>query len=463
MKKLFLVPGIGGSQLIDESHGTDFNMPPPRSIWNPSHLDYRFEFKPVNLLHDWVFFADLFQLPKSTPLTEGLPAKLKYTTAIAQWPDPKQSVDHTASVIVVPYDFRRPNAESADWLDKVVKAYAGSDDEVTILAHSMGGLVATYWFAALGGWEHCNRLITLGTPFGGAPKALEWLIRHSGLLLRWPNLQKTLHGWPSMYELLPCYSMVEHMLEGKPTWIKPVEIPVAEEPFLGFYDNAQKGYAFHTSLDEALRNVPEEQLHNRLAIMGTHHSTTSSAYLENGNFTFFDTSPLWSDVEVTNLLGGDGTVPLYAADPLFADSHTRELVPGVRHAALWSKSALGAAYGFFTPMKTAYRGSEKDTSAYHVDMVVPEEIRVGEPVNVRVTIHSDDTLPSGIPATLFVGLPHAVDQSIPLERVDGEPEYRGVFTPEKAGVVTIGTTISVNQCQYSDKFDIPVLDDEELE
>ena len=39
--------------------------------------------------------------------------------------------------------------------------------QITIVAHSKGGLVAAWWLLRLNGHRYCHNLITLGTPFGG--------------------------------------------------------------------------------------------------------------------------------------------------------------------------------------------------------------------------------------------------------------------------------------------------------
>ncbi len=49
----------------------------------------------------------------------------------------------------------------------------GADSTVLFVAHSMGGLVARHWVAHHNGSARCRGMIALGTPFRGAPKALD--------------------------------------------------------------------------------------------------------------------------------------------------------------------------------------------------------------------------------------------------------------------------------------------------
>ena len=92
--------------------------------------------------------------------------------------------------IPFPYDWRQSNADSAGRLGEVLdNTFAdGVDDlEITLVAHSMGGLVSRYllesghfdtrpWFAKIA------RLVTLGTPHHGAPLAIKRLAGEEGTL-----------------------------------------------------------------------------------------------------------------------------------------------------------------------------------------------------------------------------------------------------------------------------------------
>jgi pimeloyl-ACP methyl ester carboxylesterase len=87
-----------------------------------------------------------------------------------------------ATVVAMPYDFRRSIVEAAVRLDGQVRCRLarlwpddGDRPRVVIVAHSMGRLVARYWLAQQENWKLCRALITLGTPHRGAPKALDVL------------------------------------------------------------------------------------------------------------------------------------------------------------------------------------------------------------------------------------------------------------------------------------------------
>lgn len=66
--------------------------------------------------------------------------------------------------------FTRGVIEAAHHLDRKLKELFSRHhfSELNIVAHSKGGLVALWWLHKLGGYKHCSKLITLGTPFRGS-------------------------------------------------------------------------------------------------------------------------------------------------------------------------------------------------------------------------------------------------------------------------------------------------------
>jgi triacylglycerol lipase len=82
---------------------------------------------------------------------------------------------------------------------------------LTIIGHSKGGLVATYYVKKLGGWRHARAVIMLGAPFHGTPMA--WLGLPVALLA------------PSLTQLLPGSRFLERLHEGRwPPQVRLVSI-----------------------------------------------------------------------------------------------------------------------------------------------------------------------------------------------------------------------------------------------
>ena len=90
----------------------------------------------------------------------------------------------------------------------VWRRYTGNPDAKTILlAHSMGGLVARYYLEALEGHRDARALITFGTPYRGAPQALEPLV--NGMRKGWLDLTSMIRSFTSVYQLLPIYQCID--------------------------------------------------------------------------------------------------------------------------------------------------------------------------------------------------------------------------------------------------------------
>lgn len=81
------------------------------------------------------------------------------------------------------YDWRLSNRYTARQLAERVETWLGEWRErtgdptarVCFLCHSMGGLIVRYYLEVLGGRDIATRLLTLGTPFSGAVKAVRAL------------------------------------------------------------------------------------------------------------------------------------------------------------------------------------------------------------------------------------------------------------------------------------------------
>lgn len=81
------------------------------------------------------------------------------------------------NVLKFPYDWRLSNDHNAALLKRAIDTRWGASLEdpsrpLTIVAHSMGGLVSRYFIERLGGDRVVRNLVTVGTPHAGAPEAM---------------------------------------------------------------------------------------------------------------------------------------------------------------------------------------------------------------------------------------------------------------------------------------------------
>lgn len=118
------------------------------------------------------------------------------------------------TLAVCPYDWRKDNALAAERLasrmESIVQQH-GNTVEITLLGHSMGGLVARYYlesgdFAGRAGLANVRRLIALGTPHRGAPLAIQAALGQVKRLFLNKEQVKTLANnplFPALYQLMP--------------------------------------------------------------------------------------------------------------------------------------------------------------------------------------------------------------------------------------------------------------------
>ena len=111
------------------------------------------------------------------------------------------------------YDWRRDNRVAARLLKKLIDEKLPKWQEknpkakVILIAHSMGGLISRYYLEHLGGGEHCKALFTLGTPYRGSVKILNFLA--NGYTKNpLPALTDVLRSFTSAYQLLSMYPVV---------------------------------------------------------------------------------------------------------------------------------------------------------------------------------------------------------------------------------------------------------------
>lgn len=304
-----VVPGIGGSVLArpgDPDGAAVWDASKSeigKGLFHPGRLDIDEPLEPRGLTESTKFLG--FTLVPGYELLLKMLEKEGFG-AVDRRGDPNAPVIG-ASVVAVPYDFRRSIVAAAERLDAVVDAHfdGASDAErakrVIVVAHSMGGLVARVWLGLLRRWPWCRSLITLGTPHRGAPKALGWLV--NGVpLASW--VTPTLRGWDSVVELLPRYPVVR---DGD-TDRYPHELDV---PCLG--RRAKDAYDLHVQIEKLWKAMPWNRP-EMVPCIGWSHPTPDACTWENGKLRIAKTP--WITAEGWKQDFGDGTVPAYSALPV---------------------------------------------------------------------------------------------------------------------------------------------------
>lgn len=82
------------------------------------------------------------------------------------------------SLFVFAYDWRKSNVENAGKLNEYIgciKQFYGPNTKVNIVAHSQGGLLTRRYILDNPGAHNIDKMVTIGSPWLGAPKAIEVL------------------------------------------------------------------------------------------------------------------------------------------------------------------------------------------------------------------------------------------------------------------------------------------------
>lgn len=308
-----VIPGIGGSELADSSgkrvYGASVSGLVAR-LCEPSVLDPNNELRPVGLVGPcsvicWQLMTGydglLNGISKGLGLSPG-----RVVTAGAELVDPD------ATVVAFPYDFRRSVEHIANDLDRVVRERA-QGRRVVLVAHSMGGLVAAWWWAFLSEGIDVAEIITLGTPYRGAAKALNVLVNGMRIGPYVPQaVSDMVRTWDSVFDLLPHYQVVD----GNTRCQYPYELPSGiTSAVAGFSGKARAAYEKNRCLHKALVNKVAESGSNPFTVYYSQgHATLGHASIDThsdglvvakGNPRAIPAS--WD--------GGDGTVPMFSTIP----------------------------------------------------------------------------------------------------------------------------------------------------
>jgi pimeloyl-ACP methyl ester carboxylesterase len=219
---VILLPGIMGTRLAN--HEGEVWPDPVRLIWNQKdkHLDVlrlqedgRTPLFPNDPGYATVGIGDIIReisIPvfPNPDVYQSLIVSLN-NRGYVECERPTQ-VCAKGRLFAFPYDWRRDLDSSVDKLEvyvNAIRATTGSE-KVHLLAHSMGGLIARAYINDPDRAETIDTLVTLGTPYLGAPKAYQML--NSGTCIadflgvcfsNDDRLRHIVRNMPGVYQLLP--------------------------------------------------------------------------------------------------------------------------------------------------------------------------------------------------------------------------------------------------------------------
>jgi len=383
-----VLPGIMGSQLRKDG----------RLIWGPSAgaavraiTTFGRSVKQLQLPggvgddhpHDGVepagVMPDLHLLPGIWTPVKGYDLLLKRLRSLGYRdvsPDPGAP---PGNLLPLGYDWRLSNRWNGQWIGTQVepaldrwRARGGpyADARLIFVCHSMGGLVARWYIERCGGAAITSKLITFGTPYRGAARALEQLINgvHKGLGPLAVDLTGFARSLPSLYQLVPEYACIEH----RGDLAKTTELSLPE------LDTAMAAAAmrFHTDLQQA-ESARQDSLDATHAIVGIRQATSTTVQIRDGRVLPLDTYR-------GEDLAGDATVPLVGAcrADVKMDSPTLRRVPDKHGNLQRNPAALDELEGILTARPVQVRGPEAIAAAADL----PELILAGQPLPISVRL-----------------------------------------------------------------------------
>lgn len=192
---IIFLPGIMGSELYKHQ----------QLIWPGPAASLVFPYKLMDQLLD----PDL----RVGDIIRWFSGSEQYNTLIAKLREAGFSEENNR-LRVCPYDWRKRNEDAAETLAQMIRKAAGDhgkEVEITLIAHSMGGLVSRYYlesglFNERTGFSNVKNLFTLATPHRGSPLALTAATGlDKRLFLNREQVKQLTERpeFPSLYQLLP--------------------------------------------------------------------------------------------------------------------------------------------------------------------------------------------------------------------------------------------------------------------
>jgi hypothetical protein len=286
-----------------------------------------------------------------------------------------------------PYDWRRDNrvharrlqAESARWLHDWKARSGVNDPKLVLVGHSMGGLIASYFVECLDGWKSTACVVSFGTPFRGAPKALGTLANgvKKKVLLKTIDLTDLARSFTSIYQLLPtykCYDPGTGLVE-----IHTVDIAGVDRA------KAEAARKFHQEIEDAAANR-DPALGRIEPVVGILQPTTQSGVLRDGKVVMLRTigKGRGSDPQ------GDGTVPRPAATPKVLGDKPKAMYSPEKHASLQNDDGvLTQLNGVLTLDDVDFARFRSALGLKGLSLDVADDYRTDEQITVRVKPQSD--------------------------------------------------------------------------
>jgi pimeloyl-ACP methyl ester carboxylesterase len=312
-----IVPGISGSILAQSSDATEVwpNIDKMLVSTSDDYLDALSLDPSGDLVGSTIYAAGIlrdvnFKLGTVDLFTDDI-----YGNIIIAFT--RQGYQEGKDLFVVPYDWRLDVSRSLGALTTAMtKAIAmSSNGKISIVAHSMGGLLVKAYFASVPSAPFLDKLVFVGVPQLGAPYAFKILNYGDDLGIPIANkdeIKKIAQNMPSIYELLPSQKYISTL----GSYVNDLGVEKGNSQLIDLAN------AFHGVVDDMSLTMP-----NFYSIIGCGKPTITGFTLRDGGaFDLLQGS-------------GDGTVPMGSATNMTDPAHDYFVLSGrtgIDHTGLMS-------------------------------------------------------------------------------------------------------------------------------
>jgi phospholipase A1 len=346
------------------------------------------------------------------------------------------------TLLAFAYDWRKDNALAALGLADAVDNFAkplGAGAEITLLAHSMGGLVSRYYlesglYEKRGGFSAVKRLITMGTPHLGSPLALTAALGLEKRLFLSAKQVQTLandKNFAALYQLLPPRSVPFAWDRNEHARFSGIDVyadPAATQLEL-CRDNLDAAARFHQAI-----NISKKPPNVRyFCFVGTQQTTLNEVRVT------LSRGPSNGVQKSERKDAGDGTVPFWSGSL----SGLQSVAVSGEHGELYKTAALKQVLGVLLDAETLMEavGDTPEMSlrnkvvtpggSVHAVIDFPRgTVRVIAELRLRPEMDSAGNIQANAPATLTLPISYEGPTIDHLEVLITAPDFAGVYRVE---------------------------------
>lgn len=449
-RPLIFVPGILGSRLCRPNPD---NPAEPIVVWGtlgalPSFSALRLsadgsrdDIKPCGLVREVVYLG-LFTQDIYAPILAHLS---------------QSGYRENRDLFVFDYDWRRSVFDNAESLAAFIREkIPDSNQEIDILAHSLGGLIARVYAIRNGGADRIAHLVSAATPFLGSVRVYETLDRGWGALSVAMGgihaFRRTILSFPSIFELMPRYAACCDVDEGQPLFRPSTNDAWRALGWEGVDPKFMPNLEIVFARVRALQEIVEAPLPDRIseiALVGVDQRTSHRVMFQKRRHSIA--------VRVQTTWQGDGKViresaaiPRANIHPTRFADHDRILSdPQIQQfVSMALRSGVGPAMASLVPRpRDMIRMADQSRTELVGVAIEPDEpmYQVGDACKVHVHLRLGDQVAMPLSMVRLVHRdPDGIETAIALSRDPSASDPTNPFEQSFVGAFAAGTRPGLN-------------------